>query len=90
MQPQNSICCPNEGGDVGEAVTFFLEIDLTSSDITDIVAQRSGDLQIKNFMRASARLLLCAMWPPEAHEFDTPRVVDSQPRCYAAFALKML
>ena len=50
---------------------FFLEIDLTSGYITEIVAQRSGDLQIQNFMRSSARLIY-AMWPPEAHEFDTP------------------
>ena len=46
---------------------FFLEIDLTSGYITEIVAQRSGDLQIQNFMRSSARLLIYAMWPPEAH-----------------------
>ena len=48
-----------------------MEIDLTSGYITEIVAQRSGDLQIQNFMRPSARLLIYAMWPPEAHEFDT-------------------
>ena len=53
---------------------FFFEIDLTSGYITEIVAQRSGDLQIQNFMRPSARLLIYAMWPPEAHEFDTPDV----------------
>ena len=35
-------------------------------------AQRSGDLQIQNFMRPSVQLLIYAMWPPEAHEFDTP------------------
>ena len=51
---------------------FLFEIDLTSGYIKEIVAQRSGDLQIENFMRPSARLLICAMWPPEAHEFGTP------------------
>ena len=29
-------------------------------------------LKIENFMRLLARSLTCAMWPPEAHEFDTP------------------
>ena len=52
-------------------MTFFLEIDLTLGYITETVAQRSGDLQIENLMRSSAQLLICAMWPPEAHEFDT-------------------
>ena len=56
---------------------FFLEIDLTSGYITEIVAQRSGDLQIQNLMRPSARLLIYAMWPPEAHEFDTPALRDN-------------
>ena len=51
---------------------FFLEIDLTSGYITEIVARRSGDLQMENFMWPSAQLLICAMRPPEAHEFDTP------------------
>ena len=51
---------------------FFLEIDLTSGYITEIVAQRSDDFQIQNFMRPSAQLLIYATWPPEAHEFDTP------------------
>ena len=51
---------------------FLFEIDLTSGYIKEIVAQRSGDLQIENFMRPSARLLIYAMWPPEAHEFDIP------------------
>ena len=50
---------------------FYLEKDLTSGYITEIVAQRSDDLQIANFMWPSARLLICAMWPSEAHEFDT-------------------
>ena len=59
--------------DAGKAMTFlFLEIDLTSGYITEIVAQRSGDLQIQNFMRPSARLLIYAMWPPEAYQFDSP------------------
>ena len=53
-------------------MTFFLEIDLTSGYITEIVAQKSGELQTQNFMRPSARLLIYAMWPPEVHEFDTP------------------
>ena len=53
---------------------FFLEIDLISSYITQIVAQRSGDLQIQTFMRPSVRLLICAMCPPEAHEFDNPDI----------------
>ena len=47
-------------------MTFFLEIDLT-----EIVVQKSGYLQFENFMWPSARLLICAMWPPKAHEFDT-------------------
>ena len=51
---------------------FFLEIDLTSGYNTEIFARRSGDIQIENFMQPSARLLICTMWPPEAHEFDTP------------------
>ena len=55
---------------------FCLEIDVTLGYITEIVAWRSGDLQIENFMRLSARLLICAMWPPEAHEFDTPDLHD--------------
>ena len=55
-------------------ITFFLEIDLTSGYITEIVAQRSGDNQIENFMRPSTRLVIYAMWPSEAHEFDTPDV----------------
>ena len=42
--------------------------------ITEIVAQRSGDFQIQNFMRPSARLLIYAMWFPEAHEFDIPAI----------------
>ena len=41
--------------------TFFLEIDLTSGDIFEIVAHRSGDLQFENFMRPLAQLLVCAM-----------------------------
>ena len=36
-----------------------------------MVAHRSGELQIDNFMRPSARLLICATWPLEAHQFDT-------------------
>ena len=52
---------------------FFLEIDLTSGNITEIVAL--GYIrEIESFMRLSARLLLCAMWPQEAHEFDTPGI----------------
>ena len=51
---------------------FFLEINLTSGYITEIFSRRSGDIQIENFMRPSARLLICTMSPPEAHEFDTP------------------
>ena len=59
--------------DAEKVMTFFFwEINLTSGYITEIVGQRSGDLQIQNFMRPSARLLIYAMWPPEAHEFDTP------------------
>ena len=59
--------------DTGKMTTcFFLEIDFTSGSITEIVAQRIGDLQIQNFMRPSAWLLIYAMWLPEAHEFDTP------------------
>ena len=46
--------------------------DLTLSDITEIVVQRSGDLEFENFMQPLARLLMCGMWPPEAHEFNTP------------------
>ena len=49
-----------------------MKVDLTSGYITEIVAQRSGDLQIKNIMQPLAQLPICAMWPPEAHEFDTP------------------
>ena len=55
---------------------LFMEINLTLGYITEIVAQRSGDLQIENLMPPSARLLICAMWPPEAHEFDTPGVTN--------------
>ena len=51
---------------------FFLEIGY----ITVILAKRSGDLQIQNFMQPSARLLIYATWPPEAHEFNTPGVED--------------
>ena len=58
-------------------MTFFLEIDLTSGYITEIVAQRSGGLQIQNFMQPSARLLIYAMWPPEAYEFDNPALAYS-------------
>ena len=58
--------------DAGKAMTFFFEINLSSGYITEIVAQRSGDFQIHNFMQPSARFLIYAMWPPEAHEFDTP------------------
>ena len=43
-------------------MTFFLEMDLTSGYITEIVARRGGDIQIDN----------CTMWPPKVHEFDTP------------------
>ena len=53
-----------------------MEIDLTSGYITEVVARRSGDLHIENFMRPSARLLICAMWPPEAHEFDISDLTD--------------
>ena len=61
--------------DAGKVMTFFFsEIDLTSGYITEIAAQRSGDLQIQNFMWPSARLLMFAMWPPKAHKFDTPAV----------------
>ena len=49
---------------------FFLEFDLTLGYITKIAAQRSGDLQIQNCMQSYARLLIYAMWPPEAHDFD--------------------
>ena len=55
-------------------MTFFMYIDLASGDITGIVAQRSGDLQFENFMWPLARLLICAMLSPEAHEFDTPGI----------------
>ena len=72
VQPQNSIGYFVEGDAAAEAMTFFFEIDFTSGYITKIVARRGGDLQIENFMRPSARLHICAMWPPEAHEFDTP------------------
>ena len=41
---------------------FCLEIDFTSGDITEIVVQRSSDLQFENFMWPLARLLMCAMW----------------------------
>ena len=58
--------------DAGKVMTFFLEIGLTSGYITEIVAQRSGHLQIQNFMWPSEQLLIYAMWPPEAHKFDTP------------------
>ena len=74
MQQQNSIC-PNKGDGLEVMIFFFLEIHLTSGYITEIVTRRSGDLQIENFMRPSERLLICTMWPPEAHEFDTPGVV---------------
>ena len=74
VQQQNSIC-PNKGDGVGMLerwLSVFWEIDLTSGYITEIVARRSGDLQAQNFMRPWARLLICAMWLPEAHKFDTP------------------
>ena len=59
----------------GKVMTFIFEIDLTSGYITEIVAQRSGDLQIQNFTWPSAQLLMYAKWPPDAHEFDTPAVM---------------
>ena len=65
--------------DAGMVMTFIsLEIDLTLGYITEIVARRSDDLQVQNLMRPSARLLIYAMWPPEAHEFDTPDVGPPQ------------
>ena len=54
---------------------FFSEIDLAAGYITETVARRSGDLQIENITRPSARLPTCSV-PPEAHEFDTPVVTD--------------
>ena len=57
-------------------IFFVLEIYFTLGYITEIIACRSGDLQIENFMQPLARLLACAMWPPQAHEFDTPGVID--------------
>ena len=56
---------------------FFFEIHLTSGYITVIFARRSGAIQIGNFMRPSARLLICTMCPPEAHKFDTPGLDDT-------------
>ena len=64
----------NNCTDAGKVIIFFflfLEIDLTSGYIAEIVAQRSGDLHIQNFMRPLARLLIYSIWPPEAHKFDT-------------------
>ena len=49
---------------------FFSEIDLIIGDITETVAQKSGDLQFQNILQLSAQLLICALWPTEAHEFE--------------------
>ena len=52
-------------GDAGDVmifflfICFFLEIDLAASYITETVSRRSGDLQIENIMRPSARLPIC-------------------------------
>ena len=43
-------------GDAREVMTLFWEIDLAVGYITETVAGRSGDLQIKNIMRPSARV----------------------------------
>ena len=50
--------------DGGKVMTFFG--DRPSGSITEIVAQRSGDLQIQNLMRPSPRLLIYAMLPPRS------------------------
>ena len=57
---------------------LFLEIDVTSGYITEIFAQRSGDIQIENFMPPSARLLICTLWSPETNKFDTPSLVQAR------------
>ena len=44
-------------------MTFFSEIDLAAGYITETVAQRSGDFQIENIMRPSARLPTCNVAP---------------------------
>ena len=51
MCNNRTLCCFNGGGDAGKVMTFFLEIDFTSDYVSEIVAQRSGDLQSENFMR---------------------------------------
>ena len=54
-----------------KVTTFLLEIDLAAGYITETVARRSGDLQIEKHSRHDCQH---AMWPSEAHEFDTPDV----------------
>ena len=44
-------------------MTFFLEIDLAAGYIKESVSRRSGDLQIENIMRSSARLPTCNVAP---------------------------
>ena len=63
--------------------SFFLEIDPSLGQISEVVAQREGDPLIQNhmcneapLMWPSAPLLIYANWPPEAHEFDIPAVYD--------------
>ena len=51
---------------------FFLRLaSFRAGYITEIVARRSVDLQIENFMQPSTQLLTYN-GPPEANEFDTP------------------
>ena len=47
----------------GDDLYFLFRDRPYFGDITEIVVQRSGDLQFKSFVRPSARLLMCAMRP---------------------------
>ena len=71
---------------------YFLEIDPSMGQISEVFAQKDGDARIQNHMQPPARLLTYVMrpplmwpsaplliyanWPPEAHEFDIPAVYD--------------
>ena len=52
---------------------FFVEIDLTLGCNTEIVA---GEVVISKSKTSCGPRHDCqhAMWPPEAHEFDTPKL----------------
>ena len=57
-------------------MTFFVEIDLTMGCTAEIVARRSGVVQIENILRPSARLPTCNV-APEAPEFDTSALAQT-------------